>query len=323
MQTTSDEYNFLTAKYKIDRKLYKYFSDINKAVDCIQKRAVHLDDPQKFNDPFEAYYCCYFYSIHPTMDKKSNIIAKVHSYISKAAVQNPKLYKNIMDAMMLYMVRTFVPDENMCESTAVIQEVYAALGDVDFSFDFFCEAIDLGFRETNPFIPIDCKMSCFSEIHDSMLMWSYYADSHKGICIEYDLSKLPENSTNQLVIDSLTKVQYSPNRIDCLSGDAEENIVKILTSKSDVWSHEQEWRIVCETDKDWLPFDCISGVYLGKKFNLRSPLYKKLVDSLEEIPDLKIYKAKLHTTKYQLEFAEEVNLNFYRMFKSHLANCQK
>ena len=92
MSTTFCKYNFLTAKHKIDRKLYKYFSDINKAIDCIQKRAVHLDDPQKFNDPFEAYYCCYFYTIHSTMDKKNNIIAKVHSYIAKAAILNQPLY---------------------------------------------------------------------------------------------------------------------------------------------------------------------------------------------------------------------------------------
>lgn len=39
----------------------------------------------------------------------------------------------------------------------------------------------------------------------------------------------------------------------------------ILTSKSDVWSHEQEWRIVCETENNWLPFDCISGIYLGQR----------------------------------------------------------
>ena len=156
-----------------------------------------------------------------------------------------------------------------------------------------------------------------------MLMWCYYADSHKGICIEYDLSKLLKTPTNQKIIDSLTKVQYSPNRIDCLHGDAEDNVVKILTSKSDVWSHEQEWRIVCETNNEWLPFDCISGVYLGKKFNLKSPLYKRLVDSLEDNSGIKIYKAKLHTTKYQLEFLEEVDLDFYRMFKSHLSNSKK
>jgi hypothetical protein len=318
MSTTSGEYNFLTAKHKIDRKLYKYFSDINKAIDCIQKRAIHLDDPQKFNDPFEAYYCCYFYTIHSTTDKKSNIIAKIHSYIAKAAILNQQLYKDMMNAMMAYMVKSFVSDERICESTSVIREVYAALGDVNFTFDSFCEAIDLGFRETNPFIPIDCKMSCFSEIHDSILMWSYYANSHKGICIEYDLSKLPQNPTNQLIVNALTKVQYSPNRIDCLHGDAEDNVVNILTSKSDVWSHEQEWRIVCETNNEWLPFDCISGVYLGKKFNLKSPLYKKLVDSLEEKQGLKIYKAKLHTTKYQLEFSEEVDIDFYRTFKSQL-----
>lgn len=323
MATSMEEYNFLTSKYRIDRKLYKYFSDINKAISCIQRRAVHLDDPQKFNDPFEAYYCCYFYSINSTVDKKSNIIARIHSYIAKAASLNSQLYKNVLDAMMLYIINKFDTDESLCESTSVIQEVYTALGDVEFSFDCFCEAIDFGFRETNPYISIDCKMSCFSEICDSMLMWSYYADSHKGICIEYDLSKLLKTPTNQKIIDSLTKVQYSPNRIDCLHGDAEDNVVKILTSKSDVWSHEQEWRIVCETNNEWLPFDCISGVYLGKKFNLKSPLYKRLVDSLEDNSGIKIYKAKLHTTKYQLEFLEEVDLDFYRMFKSHLSNSKK
>lgn len=320
MEITLDDYNFLTSNYKIDRKLYKYFSDISKAISCIQKRAIHLDDPQKFNDPFEAYYYCNFYSIHSTIDKKSSIIAKIHSYVAKAATLNSQLYKSVMEAMMLYMVNRFAIDDNMCESKKVIQDVYAALGDIEFSFDLFCDAIDFGYRETNPFISIDCKMSCFSEIHDSMLMWSYYANSHKGICIEYDLSKLPRNSTNQKIIDSLTKVQYSPHRIDCLTGDAEENVVKILTSKSDVWSHEQEWRLVCETNNEWLPFDCISGVYLGKKFDRKSPFYKTLVDSLEDKSGMKIYKAKLHATKYQLEFSEEVDLDIYRLVKSRLGN---
>ena len=110
MATSMEEYNFLTSKYRIDRKLYKYFSDINKAISCIQRRAVHLDDPQKFNDPFEAYYCCYFYSINSTVDKKSNIIARIHSYIAKAASLNSQLYKNVLDAMMLYIINKFDTD---------------------------------------------------------------------------------------------------------------------------------------------------------------------------------------------------------------------
>lgn len=33
------------------------------------------------------------------------------------------------------------------------------------------------------------KIACFSEYKDSMLMWSHYANYHKGFCIEYDTSK--------------------------------------------------------------------------------------------------------------------------------------
>lgn len=32
-------------------------------------------------------------------------------------------------------------------------------------------------------------IACFTETYKSMLMWSYYTDNHKGICIEYDTKK--------------------------------------------------------------------------------------------------------------------------------------
>ena len=34
------------------------------------------------------------------------------------------------------------------------------------------------------------KVCSFSEVHDSILMWSHYSDHHRGLCIEYDLSPL-------------------------------------------------------------------------------------------------------------------------------------
>ena len=30
--------------------------------------------------------------------------------------------------------------------------------------------------------------SCFSEVRDNILLWSHYADGHKGICLEFDTS---------------------------------------------------------------------------------------------------------------------------------------
>lgn len=30
------------------------------------------------------------------------------------------------------------------------------------------------------------RISCFSKRYDSILMWSHYASSHEGVCIEFD-----------------------------------------------------------------------------------------------------------------------------------------
>ncbi|MFZ7119519.1 MAG: DUF2971 domain-containing protein [Eubacteriaceae bacterium] len=43
------------------------------------------------------------------------------------------------------------------------------------------------------------RIACFSgfegykDIYDKLEMWAHYADNHRGICVEYDISKLKEN----------------------------------------------------------------------------------------------------------------------------------
>mgnify|MGYP002227506002 FL=1 len=36
-------------------------------------------------------------------------------------------------------------------------------------------------------------VGCFSERNDSLLMWSHYADEHRGLCIGYNLHDLIKN----------------------------------------------------------------------------------------------------------------------------------
>ncbi|GHT58402.1 hypothetical protein FACS1894109_12580 [Spirochaetia bacterium] len=74
---------------------------------------------------------------------------------------------------------------------------------------------------------------------DNFLLWSHYADSHKGICIgiDVDVAKLKKISYNE----SLPLI-YSIDSLDY-------NIEKILTSKLNCWSYENEYRILEELDK--------------------------------------------------------------------------
>ena len=96
-------------------------------------------------------------------------------------------------------------------------------------------------------------------------MWSYYASNHEGVCLEFDLDKLPQNELTKQIISSTSKVHYSPIRTENLLGKGDESVVNLLASKADVWSHEHEWRIICETDQEYIPLDCITNIYVGMK----------------------------------------------------------
>jgi hypothetical protein len=82
-----------------------------------------------------------------------------------------------------------------------------------------------------------------SELSCDHQMWSHYADGGRGFLIEFDAqnswfhaTRNPDDGFNEL-----TKVEY-------LSVRPVKNLLdikdEVLYTKSDSWSHEQEWRIV-------------------------------------------------------------------------------
>jgi hypothetical protein len=48
--------------------------------------------------------------------------------------------------------------------------------------------------------------SCFAESNDNILMWSHYANSHKGFCLEFDTSFEPFKPKK---VQTVLKVSYS------------------------------------------------------------------------------------------------------------------
>ncbi len=89
-------------------------------------------------------------------------------------------------------------------------------------------------------------IACFSEVDDSVLMWSHYANNHAGICVEYDIKGIVEElkfspvpvlySNERVVIDSLD--------IKSLDSLAKERFIHCIVTKSRDWSYEKEWRII-------------------------------------------------------------------------------
>jgi Protein of unknown function (DUF2971) len=78
---------------------------------------------------------------------------------------------------------------------------------------------------------------CVSTKRDDILMWSHYADSHKGVCLEFDgMSRLMAHAQ---------KVNYSRKRVP-INPYADDNMAmmeKAMLTKSEHWAYETEWRL--------------------------------------------------------------------------------
>ena len=111
------------------------------------------------------------------------------------------------------------------------------------------------------------RISCFTKEATNILMWAYYADGQKGICIEFDPSKDP------LFFENLREVKYRTKLATINKGCGEElDYSEILITKAMQWQHEKEWRVIFqELSSDFFPirpqatpsviFGCASASY--------------------------------------------------------------
>ena len=134
------------------------------------------------------------------------------------------------------------------------------------------------------------------------LMWSHYADSHKGFCIVYkdNIAQILQRVTNYVAHQ---KVIYDSNVPTISSYNDGYELTPIFT-KSDAWEYEHEERFVFETEglyKLGNPCETIEAIYLGVNINSLSPCYKELIDFAIQ-NSIPCYKAMLSTLEYQLNF---------------------
>jgi|BioPla2DNA2_1021312.scaffolds.fasta_scaffold82334_1 hypothetical protein len=103
------------------------------------------------------------------------------------------------------------------------------------------------------------RICSFSLTNTDVKMWSYYADSHKGICIEFDID---ENEMSDFYT-----VDYNADLKRVKSIDIDENIAtNILKRKTKQWDFECEVRLITEKEKYNLKKN-ITSVILGNRIS--------------------------------------------------------
>ena len=76
---------------------------------------------------------------------------------------------------------------------------------------------------------------CFSSDKYNPVQWAHYSDNHKGLCLGFEIPN-----------SYVEKVSYVANRLNKSILNAPEKQKKLLTTKFNHWSYEQEYRMLLE-----------------------------------------------------------------------------
>jgi hypothetical protein len=134
---------------------------------------------------------------------------------------------------------------------------------------------------------------------DSVLMWSHYANSHKGFCLEFDTSAEP--------FASARKVQYRETRHSFdVDARPEETATNFLLAKHKDWEYEDEWRLIAEKgrEKYQYPPYVLTGVIFGSAISYADKLkVKEWIGKGRSHP--RCYLASLAQTEFALNIKPE------------------
>jgi len=263
---------------KVD-KYYKYRSlNSSGTLSLLLRNEIFLASPDRLNDPFDCRIYVRF------EDCTENEILSMFS--NQAKMMNPNIDNERADELARQQFR-----------------------DNNHKSDFFINHMRGLFYES---LNSKFGMASFSTIRNNVLMWSHYADSHKGICIGLDTDQLAlwmEQKHHEGVEIRPVEVKYStkmPYLNPCKHPDA-EIIYKSITSKSSNWRYEKEFRIIgygIPNQAFELPQGCIVDVTMG------ALIPKSDEENLKSIvrgrkDKIKLYRSFMNNNGYGLKIKRE------------------
>lgn len=133
------------------------------------------------------------------------------------------------------------------------------------------------------------------------LMWAHYANSHKGFCLEYKITKLKDNYLVPEMVNEL-KVDYKCNPQNINYSDIKKKdgvLKKLFATKSINWKYEKEIRLIFDSIglKDYHP-SALTGIYFGTRFC--SEMRRQFIDSLTD-RDICFYEMYRDENSYKLK----------------------
>jgi len=256
-------------------RLYKYMSladdDKKKHARAIfEKEMIHFSAPSAFNDPFDCQFIREF-DATPEEERRTFLECLEWKLGSREAAERE-------------LEEILGPDG--AEKRQKIREEIRVNGETA--------------RERT-------RVFCLIAVKDDILMWSHYADCHRGICLEFGFCH--GVLLHDAFLARTRPVHYQThfpvvNPYKTLEG---ERIGLMVHTKSDHWKYEKEWRLVyaCPPGQtgdheERLPPALLEGVIMGAQI---SHCNREMVLgwAWNRSRPLRVYEARLREREYGLD----------------------
>ena len=246
--------------------LYKYLPFDSGSLKVISEGTLKYTCPLDFNDPFDCL---------PSYDEwEVKNIEKVRPDLIRRAADA----RGFSPAQRIQNKRKFAKNfERAMNSDAMVKGLARSLGVLSLS--------------RNPY---------------NILMWSHYADHHRGFLVEFGIyPDAPESELKMLVPQ---KVVYSEDRPVVSFRDG-FNLEKYFLTKSLDWSYEEEERVLLTDEGPGIHYYSrqlfLSRVVAGSRIKPHDfALLEKTVSKAEEEigREIPLYLASLERTAYKVNF---------------------
>ncbi len=297
----------------IPESLFRFRACNELSVDAFENDIVYAVTADKFNDPYDTLVMYDLDEIEKRVNTVMNTDTLGHMKAWFAQGWNlPNEVNHILTTEMIDVLKV---------SLSSIENIKDFEGRIEETRKRMISLIETYFPILSEMTKRYSTIACFSETVDSILMWSHYANSHKGFALEYDFRPTLEQPIKNV---GLFPVVYSKERFDIsdyiawaflriLGFPAKmpdiSALIKNALWKSDVWAYEKEWRMIDSTPRDitdekasTIPYKPMA-IYYGRHMSGDD---KKRLHEVAKVKGIKEYEMYLDysSLKYEMLYRE-------------------
>jgi len=253
--------------------LYKYRNpDFDYNWEILEDQKIYFADPKSFNDPFDSNIKLRFDLLEvDELRKRFDRQVKIQQPGAGYFLRKPQVDR--------YIANVYNP---VTHDAAVSKWIESFTGKM--------------------------RMFCICPDKANILLWSHYANNHKGFAIGFDPNKFYDFwSVNKgFLLGHIAYRNEYPILLPPADTDIETKqdiVVTVTNVKSKIWSYEQEVRMTVFDGPEKLSFDAelITEIVIGCKTN---PKHKdRILDIVAaKYPHASVYQAKLSRDSFALDF---------------------